>query len=307
MRITDQIAGRAITGLMWLFSLMPLGLSQVLGRRIGDLIFKLDTRGAKVTRTNLEVCMPALSSMEREAMVRRSLQQTGMMMMETPASWLGGYDRVLGWIQKVEGETLLDEAMASGKGVIVILPHIGNWELINVYMASKGGNQTGLYAPPNQDYLKPLMSTIRNRFGNDLVPTTKKGIATLFRRLQEGSLVVVLPDQVPASGKFVPFFGEDALTDVLITRLLRRSQATVLCCVIERLPGAKGFMIHFTKAHEDIYASDEDVALLGLNKSVEACVQMAPDQYQWEYKRYKERPPGNVRLYNYDNEPMTHH
>ena len=119
--------------------------------------------------------------------------------------------------------------------------------------------------------------------------------------------MVILPDQVPARGGFAPFFGVDCLTDRLIPRLLARTHSRVVCCVIERLARSRGFRIVFREPHPDIYSDDPDVSLKGLNESVEQCVQLAPPQYQWEYKRFKERPPGELRVYNYDNEPWTHH
>lgn len=307
MRLWDFLTGKIVMLLMRLTALMPLRLSQAVGKAIGTLSWRLDTRSAKVTRVNINECFPELPVEERSRLMRQSLCHTGMMLMETPAAWLGSLDRVLGWINSVKNEELLEAAIASEKGVLVILPHIGNWELVNVYLASKEGNCTGLYAPPGKAYLKELMSTIRSRFGNELVPTTVKGLATLIRRLEQGRIVVVLPDQVPASGEFAPFFGIDTLTDVLVTRLIKRVQPRVLCCVIRRLPDAKGFEISFSKPHPDIFASDKAVALAGLNLSVEACVHSAPDQYQWEYKRFKERPPGMKRLYNFNDSANTHH
>jgi len=254
--------------------------------------------------------MPALPAAERARLARESLQHTGQMLMETPAAWLGNKRRILGWIREVAGEDILFDAIEANDGVIVILPHMGNWELINVYLSEHDRHDefVGLYAPPNQDYLKKLMSEVRSRFGNEMVPTTVKGIARLFRRLRQGKLVVVLPDQVPASGEFAPFFGVEALTDVLILRMLRKNPgARVLCCTIERLPRAEGFRIIFESAHPDIHAGDDAAALAGMNKTVEASIRHAPAQYQWEYKRFKERPPGELRVYNYSNDPWTHH
>ncbi|MEX2327402.1 MAG: lysophospholipid acyltransferase family protein, partial [Pseudomonadales bacterium] len=267
----------------------------------------LNGRGTRVTRVNIDLCMPELPEAERDRLVRASLEHTGQMLMETPAAWLGDRKRILGWIRNIENEPLIRAPLAEGRGVIVILPHLGNWEMINVYLAERLGRVTGLYAPPRQNYLKPLMRKVRGRFGNELVPTTVKGIGTLFRRLKEGRLVVVLPDQVPATGKFAPFFGHDALTDILITRMLAKSDARVVCCVIKRLPAAQGFDVLLREAHPDIYANDPSVALAGMNRSVEACVQEAPEQYQWEYKRFKERPAGQLRLYSDKSASSEYH
>ncbi len=310
MKWKDRIAGWLIYGFIRVVSLLPLPLAQWLGRQIGNLSWALDSRAAKVTLANLELCLPELTDAERQRLARDSLRQTGMQMMETPASWLGDRTRILGWIQGASNYDALNESIAADTGTIIILPHIGNWELINVFMSQHERQRefVGLYAPPNKDYLKKLISEVRLRYGNELVPTTVKGIGTMLRRLKEGKLVLLLPDQVPASGEFAPFFGEDALTDIITVRMLERCPgARAFTCTIERLDNAAGFYIHFGEAHPDLYSSDRATALAGMNKSVEACVRQLPAQYQWEYKRFKERPAGKRRIYNFTGEPDTHH
>ena len=210
------------------------------------------------------------------------------------------------------GESLLNEALAARKGLIVMVPHIGNWELINVYFGWRSPelddvDRVGLYAPPGKAWMKGIMAEVRGRFGNDMVPTTTKGLARMFRCVEGGGFSVILPDQVPAHGDFAPFFGHDCLTDRLIPRLIKRTGARLVCCVIERLPRARGFRIIFSEPDPDVYSANLATSLKGLNKSVEQCVYQALPQYQWEYKRFKERPAGELRIYNYKNEPWTHH
>jgi KDO2-lipid IV(A) lauroyltransferase len=67
-------------------------------------------------------------------------------------------------------------------------------------------------------------------------------------------------------------------------------------CVALRLPGG-GFKLVFTEADDAIYADDLQQSLAGLNRSIEAVVRVAPEQYQWEYKRFKRQPPGLPPVY----------
>jgi len=312
MTLRDRILGQLIAGTLHAIALLPLPVSQAIGKVIGLINYLLDTRSAKVTRTNIALCMPHLSARDQRELARQSLSHTGQMLMESPAAWLGSIDRVSGWIAEVRHEAVLNDALASGRGVVVVVPHIGNWELINAYFAARSPElgdlvRAGLYAPPAKVYMQGIMAEIRGRFGNQMVPTTTKGLATIYRYMEAGGLTVILPDQVPARGEFAPFFGIDCLTDRLIPRLLQRTHALVVCCVIERLSRSRGFRIIFTEPHADLYSEDPATAVKGLNESVEICVHLAPAQYQWEYKRFKERPPGNIRVYNYDNGPVTHH
>jgi len=124
------------------------------------------------------------------------------------------------------------------------------------------------------------------------------GVRKLFKRLREGGVVGILPDQQPrqGEGQFAPFFGTPALTMVLLSRLAQRTGATVLFAFAERLPDGNGYRIHIQRAPEKIADADLPSAVAALNEGVENCVRIAPTQYQWAYKRYSIRPdsPSNV-------------
>jgi len=308
MNLKVKLQSSAIYAVMTLMSWFPRRLSGLIGDFIGTVNLSLQTRSAKVTRTNIDLCFPELSESERSLLVAESLKNTGKNVMETPAAWMGSFGRINQWITGVENREIVEQAYKEGNGVIIILPHLGNWELFNVYYAHHPvGEMTGLYQPPDKAYLQHIMAEIRGRFGNEVVPTTRQGITRLYRCLGNGGLVTILPDQVPETGDFVDFFGEKALTDRLISRLLGKTGARVVCCFIKRLPENKGFTACFREPDPDIYSKDRLISMAGVNKSVEACVREVPAQYQWEYKRYRERPSGELRVYNYEGDSWTHH
>tara|TARA_R110002072_G_scaffold1369_7_gene11342 strand:- start:30585 stop:31433 length:849 start_codon:yes stop_codon:yes gene_type:complete len=281
--------------------MLPLAFSQWMGRCLGSANYYLGSRGALVTKANLRLCLPELSPREIESFALRSMRHTGMTVLETPAVWLSDPTRTVGWIGRIENEELLDDAITSDKGTLIVLPHLGNWEMFNVYFATKG-HMTALYHPPRQDWLKPLMEKVR---GDNLVPTNRKGLATLYRELSEGKVVTVLPDQVPASGDYAPFFGHQALTDRLVPRMLKKTQATAIVCIVYRDAGK--FNIRFDPVEEDIYADDIAQSLSGLNYSMEKSIRTQLVQYQWEYKRFRERPAGEKKIYKFDGQPESFH
>jgi len=277
--------------------LLPRKVSQLLGQITGRLNYIINTRAAKISRENIELCYPLLSESEKNLLVDKSLQHTAQTMFETPAVWLGSRQRLETWIENVSDESLLNEAKDHGRGVIVLLPHLGNWELFNVYY-SRHGTMTALYHPPRQVFLQPVMRDIRQKFGNELVETNIKGVARLYRSLESGGVVTILPDQVPGSGVFSPFFGHAALTDRLIPRLIQKTGARVVAVTVQRLHSGK-FNIAWQAPNASVYDQSETLAVEAINKTIESCVALAPSQYQWEYKRFRERPPGQKRLYRF--------
>jgi KDO2-lipid IV(A) lauroyltransferase len=110
-------------------------------------------------------------------------------------------------------------------------------------------------------------------------------------------VVGILPDQQPkqGEGEFAPLFGTPALTMVLLSRLAQRTGATVLFAFAERLQDGRGFRLHFLPAPPGVADPDLATAVAALNRGVEDCVRIAPAQYQWHYKRYSIRPPGDTR------------
>ena len=113
-------------------------------------------------------------------------------------------------------------------------------------------------------------------------------------------MVGKLPDQEPddrSGGVFAPFMGIQAFSPKLVTRLISKTGAMVVAGFAERLPNGEGFNIHFIDADEGIYSREDIEAVTAMNRTVETLVSMAPEQYQWEYKRFKRRPKGEKKLY----------
>jgi KDO2-lipid IV(A) lauroyltransferase len=300
MRVKDKPKEflKSVFGIFFLktVSLLPFRVSQQLGRLIGWCAWQLNTRSASVTRVNLAMCYEEMNVDDRRRLGKASLLHTGQTLAETANLWLRNPERNRLRIDAVRGENILEAAIGYGKGVIIVLPHLGNWEMFNIYYSHQVP-MTALYSPPESVTLERFLHRVRNRFRNNVVPTTRKGLAQLYRVLKKGQVVTILPDQVPASGEFAPFFGHPAFTDVLIPRLVMKSGARVICAYVKRLSTPGRFEVVYTEAEEGVNSPDLAVALVALNRSIEKCVNELPEQYQWEYKRFRVRPKGCSRVY----------
>ena len=292
--------------LLYLLSLLPRKFSQRLGTLAGMLNAKLNSRSARVTRANVDLCLTpqAGNSAANDKFSTQSLIETGKTLMETPAVWLGDIERIDGWIQVVHNESMLQEHLNDSAGLLVLLPHMGNWELFNVFYR-RYGQMTALYQPPRQDYMQKVMQKVRVRHGNHMVPTTRSGLKQLYKTLREGGTAVILPDQVPAKGQFVPFFEQPALTDVLASRLLKKTGAKVLGIAMVRSDEGL-FDAHVLAPDSSIYEADEVTSIRAVNDLMQTCAEIAPKQYQWEYKRFRERPAGSKKIYRFNKPSGVH-
>ena len=128
-----------------------------------------------------------------------------------------------------------------------------------------------------------------------MAPTHRTGVSKVLAALRRGEVVGILPDQIPPAegGRFVPFFGEPALTMTLPSKLIQKTTAKVFCGFAQRLPNARGYKIIVEEAISDIYSPDLDESIIALNKTIENTIMKSMEQYSWEYKRFRRRPDGS--------------
>lgn len=282
--VVARLAIRALAAL-------PIGLARGVGAACGRLCAAVPNRLRRITRLNLSWCFPELPADERRRLLRRSLIETFKFYSEAGAllCWPPvKLDRLIG---ATEGGELLDASLAGGKGAVLLLPHLGNWELFNHYLMSRHPF-SALYRPPRVAELERFLLAARERTGCTMVPATASGLRQLYRELEAGKLVLILPDQEPvrSSGVFAPFFGVSALTMILVARLLGRFGSPALVGWATRERDGR-FTLHFREAGADLADPDPVAAATALNREVEECVRERPEQYLWSYKRFKSRPP----------------
>lgn len=266
---------------------------------LGPVVYRFNKRERWVTERNLTAVYPDLSNAERSTLAQHSLRHSTATMLELGHAWMAAPDKVEASILAVHGRDKLDNARTDGRGVIVLAPHFGNWEVLNFWLSSHFPF-TAMYEPPKISALDPVIRHGRERMGASLVPTNPRGVAALLKALKRSEAIGILPDQEPdwGSGVFAPFFGRDAYTATLLPKLVARTQARVVTGVALRIPG-KGFEIHFLDADERVYSDDDVQSATGVNASVEAAIGLSPAQYQWEYKRYRKVVQEQQQLANY--------
>lgn len=262
-----------------------------MGRLTGWLLWISHSRARRTTETNIRACFPSLPACDQKKLAKDSLCQSATTLFEMPSSWLWPASKTLGLIQRVEGEDMIRQALAEKRGVIVIAPHLGNWEVLGLYLATLGP-VTSLYQPPKSESLDKLIYQARQRNGAELVPTNRKGVSSLLKTLKQGGMTGILPDQEPdpQSGVFVPFFSVPALTMTLLANLVTKTRPLVVSGWAKRSSRPAGYEILFSKVDDAIYSEDLETQVIAMNQAVEACVRIDPPQYQWEYKRFKKQP-----------------
>lgn len=290
-----EVLARLLYLFVGAFARLPWPWLRALADGIAWLWWRSGGRESRVAGRNLELACPELLPGQREILQREILRTTARQAFETLRLWTRPHAENLRLIRETQGVDLFDAAIASGKGVIVAAPHYGNWELLNQWLTAHTPLAI-LYRPPESRLGEAFLRQVRGD-GADRVTQIRAeaaGIRQLFKRLRDGGVVGILPDQQPkhGDGEFAPFFGKPAYTMTLLPRLAERSGATVLLAYCERI-GDLAFALRIEPAPEAIASSDTIVATAALNAAVERIARRAPAQYQWTYKRYTLQPSLN--------------
>lgn len=274
----------------WL-SRWPLPLVHALGAWLGWAAYLL----SPTYRRRFEAHV-AQAGVPRAA-ARRAVAEAGRMAAELPRLWLRGAASVP---LRCEGLAHVEAALAEGRGLVFLTPHLGCFEITaQAYALAHGARHpiTVMYRPARQPWLREIMAASRNRPGLAAVPADLSGVRSMLRALKRGQTVGLLPDQVPPEGMgaWAPFFGRPAYTMTLAARLVQQSGAALLLCWGERLPRGAGYVAHFLP-FDEVLPADADAqaeSAAAVNRAMERLILRAPQQYLWGYHRYKS-PRGTV-------------
>ena len=294
----EKIKGALAVGFLRLLAALPWRAVQGLGSALGALMYRLPNRSREVARINLERCFPDLDAAAREQLLRDTLKGIGKTLTESACAWIWQPQRTLQLVREVEGLEVLERALASGKGVVGITSHLGNWEVLNHFYCSHC-KPIIFYRPPKIKALDDLLAAQRTQMGNRVAPSTKEGILSVIKEVRSSGQAGIPADPEPSrnSGIFVPFLGTQALTSKFVHGMIAGHKAEAIFLHAVRLPNGSGFKVIFEAAPEAMYSEDATTAVAAQSAVIGRYVQAYPDQYMWTMKRFKQRPEGEAKWY----------
>lgn len=285
--------------LLRLVAALPLRAVHAIGGFLGQVVYWLSPAYRRRTNENL-----ALAGYDDPAVRRAAIAGAGRQGLETPWIWRRRRADSAPLIEVADMDRV-DKALADGRPVMFLSPHLGCFEVTAQFYAAfrpeaKARPITVLYRIPRKSILRPLVESGRATDGLLLAPAEIRGVRMLMKAMKERQLVGILPDQVPSRGEGVwaPFFGRWAYTMTLPARLARQFDAIVLFVYGERLPRGAGYRIHLRSLQEALTGDPAHDAAV-MNRGLEAMIRECPTQYLWGYNRYKvpagaEPPPSQM-------------
>ena len=263
--------------------LLPLSLLQRLGILLGWIGWLMPGTYKRRAARNIAFAYPEASA----SLQRQSMQQLICMFLELPYLWAPRNASRLSSLISCDEWPLIDRTLAEGKGLILISPHIGCFEMLGPFYSQRHP-ATVIFKEPRMQWLSTLINRIRLSPQLTLVPANQKGVKGLLRTLMRGQTIGFLPDQVPAEGDgvYAPFFGQPAYTITLVQRMQAVRETPIFTVGLERLDRARGYHFHVVPMAAPL-SEDPTTAATEMNAALEDMIRRMPAQYLWGYNRYK--------------------
>ena len=265
-------------------SLLPLRANHSFGAFLGQLLFIFNSDAKNASKQNLEICFPNLSPGELRKLLKKVLIETGKSLTESGLIWNQSFKENSKLIRNIHGENYLE----SPKKTILLVPHIGCWEITGRVIAEKR-KITFMYRPLRSSKQNEYLFARRNQGNLTMASADKSGILKIQRALNNGELIGMLPDQDPGKdgGIMAPFFNKEVNTMTLLARLAKKHNAQVLMFWANRLEKGRGYDLNIEPV--DLTGNGEDIESYTkvMNKSIESLIRKTPEQYMWGYRRFK--------------------
>ncbi|MDY0971172.1 Kdo(2)-lipid IV(A) acyltransferase [Siccibacter turicensis] len=278
-------------GALWLVVLLPYPLLLRIGRLIGHLALRVMKRRASIAARNIELCFPELDEKARRELVVKNFESVGMGFLETGMAWFWPNWRIERWFT-VKGLENIKAIQEQHRGILLLGVHFLTLELgARIFGINEPG--IGVYRPNDNPLLDWLQTWGRMRSNKSMID--RKDLKGMIKALKKGEVVWYAPDHDygPRASVFVPFFAvEQAATTAGTWMLTKTSGAAILPFVPRRKADGSGYEMILMEPEFNPPVDDAQTTAAWMNKVVERCVMMAPDQYMWLHRRFKTRPEG---------------
>jgi len=288
---------------LWMLSRLPFNLQMQLGALLGTMMYHLARRRRHIARCNITLCFPELDCEAQQILLRKTFRSAGISLMETGLAWWGK-DKMLGKRVTIEGLEHLQQASASGKGVLLLGAHFTSLE-ISGRLLSRFHPCAAMYRKHDNPLFEAIIKHSRETHLDKII--SRRDMRGMVRALREGTVVWYATDQDfgPRNSVFAPFFGVQTASLVMTSKLARLSGAPVVPFFSQRLEDDSGYRLILLPALTDFPGSDDVADATRINAIIEKQVRKVPDQYLWLHRRFKTRPESEFGLYSWADKKRT--
>lgn len=275
--------------------ILPYYLLLIIGQGLGRGLFLFSKKWRSMTQKNIELCFPELSKAEQEILIKKNFISSGIAIIELLLAWFGS-EKKLRPLVHISGIEHLQAAQNKGKGVLLIGVHFLTLELAGRLFALDQ-EFCVVYRRHKQKFVAFLLEKLLNQHYSSAIE--RSNLRQLITSLKQGKVIWYAPDIDAGYFRhvFADFFGVPAATLTMPSRLANLTGATVLFSSYYRREDKSGYDIIISPLSQEFPTKDDKADAEYLNKLIEEAVRKKPEQYLWQYKRFKTRPDGEKRFY----------
>jgi len=259
------------------------------GTRLGALAKKVLRGRDKLAMRNLRFVYPDRDPRELRRIADDCWRHFGREMLTSIQSQNLSLDELAARCPLVNTH-ILDEAIARGKGTLLISAHWGGWEVGGLAIMSLVQNVRTVARPLDNELLERELQQIRARTGAEVVDR-RKAARVLMKGLAENAVIVLLPDQavVPREGVLVPFLGRSAWTTPAPAKMALRAGSTIVFAFC--IPDGLRHRVEFVESIRADLLTDTDRDPIELTKRINEIISRRihahPDLWLWMHDRWK--------------------
>ncbi len=282
-------------GITWLLSKCPYRWQPPLGHWVGHLLRNTDKKSRHNTQTNLRLCFPSLTYTQRTLLEKRCFASLGHALLESAMAWWSSDKRLLP-LGHFHGLDHLKHAQRAGQGVILVSAHWHGLELVG-RLLSQQLPLCVTYRPQKNAILDFLIMHCRQRHYCHLI--ARHDIRGMLRALRQGHTVFYAADtDVHGKGCFAPFFDIPASTTIATARYAAQTGAQVIPLTFYRREQGDGYEIHIAPPLTNYPSANPTQDAQRINQLIEDATRQYPEQYLWQYRRFKTRPAQEPCFYD---------
>ncbi len=277
-------------GALRIVCLLPHRVALTVGRGLGRIAERLAGGRRAVVRRNIELCFPELTTAERNALATKHFEALGMSLIEMGLGrWAS--DRMHRKIARLDGIEHLQQALDSGKGVILLSAHFTTLEISGRLLAMNCPPFDAVFRRNRSEFITELQRTGRERSADETIE--KRDIKRMVRSLRAGRPVWYAPDQSydRKGAAVIPFFGVPSMHTTATSTLARLGDAVTLPFFPRRLDD--GSYVHtILPPLDDFPGSDPVEDTKKYVRVLEEHIRRCPEQYFWIHRKFKNLPEG---------------
>jgi KDO2-lipid IV(A) lauroyltransferase len=276
-----------------LLSFVPFRFLTIAGSWLGALYFRIDTRRKKIGLENLSL---AFGKNRSDAELKKTLEsvykQFGSSLLEFAASPRLNRTKI-DKLVRLHGLEKLEAEKKAGKGVFLLIAHLGNWELCGQAMAMNGIPVNIIGRKANVGLLHNYIVRCRERHGNRVI-LRDKAMRKILRLLKQGEILAAMIDQRGSTGRglLIDFFGKPAPTNKDLARIILKTGTSVMTVFNVRNPD-QTHSVYFSDPlkFELSHDHEKDVRRIveQYTKALEDFIEKHPDQWIWMHRRWMRR------------------